>query len=725
MNSLTDALKLAEHARPTPTACGVDGSTAPAIPDGRQTGPVRVTRDDGTEPDAMSPAARGDDGTSGDEASRGWRLEPIRAMRDDVDREALDLDFGFAAPEGSSAAQPVLSGGSFGLTGGDPVGHAGAIDGSGDPGGISIGAALPSLSQGGDGAAGGGAPGTPSFDEVAPAPIERHSGEAPHPSMSAEPARVMTDDAGAAVRRIHRPPPERLDAGESRPATYRAFDAGNLPRRRGVVRLIGTAMAMAAVAGAGVGGGYFIWKTELVRPALVRSLPSMSVPVTDLTPVHTANAAMIVAGESDAGAAFRADGHLVVSMPEAAEMSPGSLSAGLSALEMPEESRKSLAVEAPISEAPVRSWTPSNGGIATSGRPEKSPSISAADSVAPERVEREPAPARDAHLPGLASPTSPTPSTPPTSSTSSTPLMSSTSSPGHGGQAWSGQRDDPSGAREPAPAAPAVEPIVPVAAAASPGAVDHQVSAMGHAGAEARPIPGAGIEIRKRLRADHVTASLERAYEAFLAGDAESATEAYRAVLGHEPGNRDAHLGLAAVAARAGRWDEAAGHYTSILASHPADTIARAALIAMDEQDPVRGESRLKALLWSEPRAAHVHFNLGNLYAAQSRWPEAQQSYFNAYRFDRRNADYAYNLAVSLDHLSQTESALGLYREALVLSRSRPTGFEAAVVQQRIRDLDTPAGAGVASTRPDPDVGVASARPTSETAVTAPAARIP
>ena len=736
MNSLTDALKLAEHARPTPTACGVDGSTAPAIPDGRQTGPVRVTRDDGTEPDAMSPAARGDDGTSGDEASRGWRLEPIRATRDDVDREAPDLDFGFAAPEGSSSAHSVLSVASFGLTGGDPVGHAGAIDGSGDPGGISIGAALPSLSQGGDGAAGGDAPGTPSFDEVAPAPIERHSGEAPHPSMYAEPARVMADDAGAAGRRIRRPPPERLDAGESRPATYRAFDARNLPRRRGVVRLIGTAMAMAAVAGVGVGGGYFIWKTELVRPALVRSLPSMSVPVTDLTPVHTANAAMIVAGESDAGAAFRADGHLVVSMPEAAEMSPGSLSAGLSALEMPEESRKSLAVEAPISEAPVRSWTPSNGGIATSEGPEESPSISAADSVAPERVERGPAPARDAHLPGLASPTSSMSPMSPTSSTSSMSPMSSTSStssmspmspmssPGHAGQAWSGQRDDPSGAREPAPAAPAVEPIVPVAAAASPGAVDHQVSAMDHAGAEARPIPGAGIEIRKRLRADHVAASLERAYEAFLAGDAESATEAYRAVLGHEPGNRDAHLGLAAVAARAGRWDEAAGHYTSILASHPADTVARAALIAMDEQDPVRGESRLKALLWSEPRAAHVHFNLGNLYAAQSRWPEAQQSYFNAYRFDRRNADYAYNLAVSLDHLSQTESALGLYREALVLSRSRPTSFEAAVVQQRIRDLDTPADVGVATTPPAPDVGVASARPTSETAVTAPAARI-
>ena len=119
----------------------------------------------------------------------------------------------------------------------------------------------------------------------------------------------------------------------------------------------------------------------------------------------------------------------------------------------------------------------------------------------------------------------------------------------------------------------------------------------------------------------------------------------------------------------------------------------------------------MKALLHSEPRAAHLHFNLGNLYAAQSRWPEAQQSYFNAYRFDRGNADYAYNLAVSLDHLSQSQSALWLYREALVLSRSRPAGFTAAAVRQRIRDLATVAQAG-----PTP------ARAASETAV-APAAR--
>ena len=210
------------------------------------------------------------------------------------------------------------------------------------------------------------------------------------------------------------------------------------------------------------------------------------------------------------------------------------------------------------------------------------------------------------------------------------------------------------------------------------------------AGTASRPGPGAGIEIRKRKRADHVAASLVQAYEAFHAGDVESAAEAYRAVLGHEPRNRDAFLGLAAVAARAERWDEAAAYYARVLTLDPADTVAQAALIAIGERDPVRGESRLKVLLSSEPQAAYLHFSLGNVYAAQSRWPEAQQSYFNARRLDGGNADYAYNLAVSLDHLSQPESALDFYREALALAEKRPGSFETAAVQARIRDMTAP-----------------------------------
>ena len=240
----------------------------------------------------------------------------------------------------------------------------------------------------------------------------------------------------------------------------------------------------------------------------------------------------------------------------------------------------------------------------------------------------------------------------------------------------------------PRPAPPTVKPLAQ--APAGSRAVGSAQRVTPRADAAPRPDSGPGIEIRKRVRADHVAASLERAYDAFQSGDVESAAQAYQSVLGDEPRNRDALLGLAAVAARAGRWGEAAAHYARVIAFNPADIVARAALIAIDEQDLVRGESRLKTLLSSEPRAAYLHFSLGNVYAAQSRWPEARQSYFNAWQLDSENADYAYNLAVSLDHLSHPEGALDFYREALTLAQQRRANFETAAVTARIRDLTTP-----------------------------------
>lgn len=584
MNPLMDALQRAEQARSASKVRGAGGSPGPAVSGSRPLDPVRATRDH-VEPGAMFPAARGVDEPSGRNVSARWRLEPIRATRDDVAPEAGVADLDLAAPERAPPVHSGLSGESSGSAGGHADGHEGVGGAADATNVVSNGAAaLQSRSFAGKARAGGGVPERPPFVEAAPTLFERRPDAAPRPPMPAEPGRVMVDDAGPAGLRIRQLPPEPSGAGESRPASPRAFDHRTLPRRRGIGRLIGATLSLCTVIGVGTGGGYFVWKTEFVRPVLVQRLPPMPVSAMDLAPVQAANAAMTVAGESAAGAAPGTDMHLAASTPESASTSPKPLSAGRSAPETD----------------------------ATSG---------AAD-----------------------------------------------------------------------PPAPAVE----------------------RAGAELRPAPGAGIEIRKRIRIGPVTASLERAYAALLGGDAESAAEAYRAALGHEPDNRDAFLGLAAVAARAGRWDEAAGHYTRLLASHPADTVARAALIAIAEQDPARGESRLKALLWTRPRAAHLHFNLGNLYAAQSRWAEAQQSYFNAYRFDRRNADYAYNLAISLDHLSQPESALGLYREALVLSRSRPASFEAEAALQRIRDLDAHAGADFTS-----------ARPASEAVVTAPARPAP
>jgi tetratricopeptide (TPR) repeat protein len=181
---------------------------------------------------------------------------------------------------------------------------------------------------------------------------------------------------------------------------------------------------------------------------------------------------------------------------------------------------------------------------------------------------------------------------------------------------------------------------------------------------------------------------LERAYEAVQTGDFGTARDIYQRTLQRDPVNRDALLGLAAVDMKARNFDAAEARYARLLELDPRDSHAQAALIALRGQmDPLSSESRIKTLLSIQPDAVHLHFTLGNLYAAQQRWAEAQQAYFRAYTSDPENSDYAYNLAVALDRLHQRKPALDYYERALVLYAKRPGSFERAALNARIQTL--------------------------------------
>ena len=760
MNPLMEALRRAGDARLPPAADGVDPPFGPAGLGDAGPGPVRANRDD-ADPGTRSPVTCGDDEPFVPAAPGEWRLAPIRATKDDDAPGS-----GSALPGRSSPARTTHFGGAGGNAGvsapGLSPGGWGSDAGAATPGGIDWPRSL-RIDTGGEDEP---AP-TPAMipdgldrsrslridaggeDEPAPTPWRSidsapeaagdDPGRPPYRPAPPGPARMAGAGVDPRERRSPRASPERADAREPRSIPDRAFDPRGLPRRRGAGRVIVAVLSLFAVIGAGAAGGYHLWKTELVRPALVRGLPPMPAPIVDLALAPAANAATGEAAGPATGTPLRPSGHPPVPAAESAQAPPASPVAGRSAPRTRGGPRRAPAVEAAVPEgaalpgaalsgaalsgaalpgaalpgaalpgaalpgaalpgaASTTGASASRGseGVRASGggeaavpeRPALPQAVPPAAGPAPGNGERTGAPAGH----GIAS----------------DPLKS-TSWPRYAGRASPGSREHvpmpPQRTQPPAPmSAQAVEPGARAAAGSPVGAAGGRAAAMERSGAEPRPKAGPGIEIGKGVRDDHVAVSLERAYRAFRAGELESAAETYRAVVAREPGNRDALLGLAAVAARTGRRGEAAGHYARVLASHPADTVARAALIAIEEPDPARGGSRLKALLWIEPEAAHLHFDLGNAYAAQSRWPEAQRSYFDAYRFDRGNADYAYNLAVSLDQLSRRESALDFYREALALARSRPASFEAAAVLARIRELDPSAGEGLTPVPPFPE----------------------
>lgn len=189
-----------------------------------------------------------------------------------------------------------------------------------------------------------------------------------------------------------------------------------------------------------------------------------------------------------------------------------------------------------------------------------------------------------------------------------------------------------------------------------------------------------------RVQSDPV---LENAYQAYNAGDLARARGDYQQVLRSNPDNRDALLGLAAVETQARRYDSAESYYTRLLELDPRDAHAQAGLIGLRGQvDPLAAESRLKNMIAAQPEAGFLHFTLGNQFAAQGRWAEAQQAYFNAYTSDPEHADFAYNLAISLDRMHQTRPALEYYRRALALAQSRPVSFDKAQVSKRVLQLE-------------------------------------
>ena len=633
----------------------------------RSTGPIRAMRDyaeSGPEPQADY----GFDEPRAPEEPGEWHLDPIRATRDGTESAPIpQTGHGFDEPR--APEEP----GEWHL---DPI-RATRDDGESGP--------EPHVEAGFDESRGPEEPGEWRLDPIrptrdgtdsGPTPKAGHEfGEAHGPEAFGErrpdsirAVRDGTDvDVAAGAADEFDDPHKAAASPESPP---RSFDPRTLPPRRGAIRAAGTLLSVLAIVGAGAAGGYLFWKTQLVRPALVRPLPGMPVAVADLAPVPDANAATGPTAQAHSRASTPPEAGSTTSVENGAEK-PLSDIAGAG---------DRVPAAGGTEGVPARraGSGPNSGGEGEARAAASVGTLMPDDAEAPGRASAVGLLAADAYRTstesGRASPEVPE------------DLRASL------GAEFSAPADSTTVQR----VSPASDSMPAAAADVSVESVDPPESEAKRNGMEPRQNPRTGIAVTKRVRANHVAASLERAYAAYRIGNVESSAEAYRYVLIHEPGNRDALLGLAAVAARAGRRDESAAHYARVLASHPADTVAQAGLIALDDRASARSESALKALLRTEPRAAHLHFDLGNVYAAQSRWPEAQRAYFDAHRLDGDDADYAYNLAVSLDHLARPRSALDFYRKALALSRERPAAFDDAAVRARIRDIDPSRTAGIA-----------------------------
>jgi tetratricopeptide (TPR) repeat protein len=237
----------------------------------------------------------------------------------------------------------------------------------------------------------------------------------------------------------------------------------------------------------------------------------------------------------------------------------------------------------------------------------------------------------------------------------------------------------------PAPPRPAATPPVrtPVrsafaAVATPPPPPRVPPAARDHPAPTARPLP--------QFQPDAHTTLLAQAWAAYQRGALAEAQRLYTEAQARQPGT-DALLGLAAIAALQNRDAEAQGLYREVLALDPRNAAAQAALFDLvGNTDAAATESRLKMLIEREP-SPQLHQTLANLYAEQGRWREAQAAYFDAWRGAPDNADYAYNLAVSLDQLREHAAALTYYEKALGAGGAHR--FDRTQAETRVRQLET------------------------------------
>lgn len=221
-------------------------------------------------------------------------------------------------------------------------------------------------------------------------------------------------------------------------------------------------------------------------------------------------------------------------------------------------------------------------------------------------------------------------------------------------------------------------------------------SGAGSGGAGAGTAPGrraepawssSDIKVSHSTTAPRISPALESGYQSLLAGDLPAAAEHYSVALRQDPNNRDALLGNAAVAVRRNEAGQASASYMRLLELNPSDPDALAGLLSLRPGDTGQSELRLKDMLRKSPDSAPLQFALGNLYARQSRWTDAQQAYFRAYTASPDNPDYAFNLAIGLDRLNQPKLALNYYQRALSLAQAGPAGFDSEAVRARMRQL--------------------------------------
>jgi Flp pilus assembly protein TadD len=253
-------------------------------------------------------------------------------------------------------------------------------------------------------------------------------------------------------------------------------------------------------------------------------------------------------------------------------------------------------------------------------------------------------------------------------------------------------------AMAPAPAAAAVSASVQAVAAPrtmsadapGPAARSARTAAPRSAPARTARPAAAGVAPAATVSAgaNRPASLMDAAYAAYQAGNSAEAVRLYREVLKADATQRDAWLGLAVIAHANNQLEPAMDAYRRVLRLEPQNATALAGVSSLSRAagEPQQ-ESRLRELLARSPQDADLNHALALVLSGEQRWSEAQSLFFKAHALAPKEPQFAYNLAVSLDHMRKSSLAAQYYETALGLAQGKAAGFDEANARTRLAAL--------------------------------------
>ncbi len=231
----------------------------------------------------------------------------------------------------------------------------------------------------------------------------------------------------------------------------------------------------------------------------------------------------------------------------------------------------------------------------------------------------------------------------------------------------------------------AVVEVQTLSSQTSPGVTKTSIKSA--TGSDNSPTTSNAINISSNSKISEKDRLLREAYAAYQRGDDKLALTKYNSVLGLDPGNRNALLARAAIYIQNNRIQEAIRDYQTLLNANPKDSLAMSSMIAVASFSPQQSETQLKLMIRDEPNSPYLNFALGNIFGAQNRWQEAQGRYFAALQNNPNDPNYAYNLAVSLEHIAKPKVAIAYYEKALNNYSNGLATFNRDIVDARLEIL--------------------------------------